>query len=185
MPITARTAPECLIGAIEHLGARRAITQAQCKEWIRIAIRETGADNSSGLFGGFMCIEHFNDTRSSYVEVAEVLARARALATAHAKKMAAELRLTAPPKEPARLPAPVRAKPAAAPARVLPKIPAPPPQFALPAPPQVLALPYEVRIEQPAFAKTSAAKPDVQTPQLVPAAAKATADKPVAKRTLR
>jgi hypothetical protein len=135
---------KCLIGAIEHLGASKAITQAQCRQWIQIAIseRQPGARRPESI-----SIEGFNDSRKSYVEVAEVIARARVLAVAHAKKMASELRLTAAQKEAPRLPPPVRAQQVAAPAHALPKVAAAPQRFALPAPPQTLALPYEVRVE--------------------------------------
>ena len=67
---------KCLVGAAQAL-KQGAIEDA--RYWIRQAIAERG-----GLIGAIGSIELFNDTRVSFSDIAEVLARAKQLAMAHA-----------------------------------------------------------------------------------------------------
>ena len=69
---------KCLVGAAQAM-KQGAIEDA--RYWIRQAIAERG-----GLIGVIGSIELFNDTRVSFREIAEVLARAKELATAHARQ---------------------------------------------------------------------------------------------------
>ena len=82
----------CLVGAADHL---RESSLDNAKYWLMRAIAEVAP--------GIATIEQFNDTRSTYEEVAAVIARARQLAAAEQRQLQA-----------ART-APVRALPAPAP----------------------------------------------------------------------
>ena len=83
---------KCLVGAAQAL-KQGAIEDA--RYWIRQAIAERG-----GLIGVIGSIELFNDTRVSFREIAEVLARAKELAIAHARAPSAP-QILPPVKRPA------------------------------------------------------------------------------------
>ena len=80
---------KCLVGAADHL---RASSVDNAKFWLEQAISEKLGRRSS--------IESFNDSRRSYREIAEVVARARQLAVEyHAQQAPTRQALTYQPEE--------------------------------------------------------------------------------------
>jgi hypothetical protein len=67
---------KCLVGAANHVQRTTGLKLADPKYWLRRAIAER-----EGSVGPIMGIETFNDSRTSYSEIAPVLSRAKQLAS--------------------------------------------------------------------------------------------------------
>ncbi|HVB15428.1 MAG TPA: hypothetical protein VNF04_02740 [Stellaceae bacterium] len=86
---------KCLVGAADHVQRAAGIKLADPKYWIRRAIAER-----QGVVSPVLGIESFNDSRTSYDEIAQVLTRAKQLALEHkAQQTPARPALTYHPEE--------------------------------------------------------------------------------------
>src|SRR5271165_4786300 len=90
---------KCLVGAAQSVNV---VPIEDARYWLKQAIAERG---------GGTTIEEFNDTRASYREIAEVLARAKQLAAAHALQVSAPVAQILPPPPRPALPPPAPVMP--------------------------------------------------------------------------